>query len=118
MISDPLRPVNQPPSMMNDIHVLGDHTTTATANLRTIENVANDYLKSLNRMLGNHNGITQQITADIKCIPKTITNQERAAKILADLRFPTVRLGTGDNRVNNLKRRVGHERRTIGFVQA
>ena len=32
--------------------------------------------------------------------------------------FSTVRLGTGDNRDNNLKRRGFHERRTNGFVQA
>lgn len=69
-------------SMMNDIHVLGDHTTVSTANLRTIDNVVNDYLKSLNRMLGNHNGLSQQIKAEIKLLPQRLSNQERAARIL------------------------------------
>lgn len=73
-------------SMMNDIHVLGDHTTKATANLRTIDNVVNDYMKSLNRMLGNHNGLAQQIKAEIKLIPKGLSNQERAARILEILK--------------------------------
>ncbi|MBP5511707.1 MAG: hypothetical protein J6Z49_12385, partial [Kiritimatiellae bacterium] len=35
----------------------------------------------------------------------------------AYLRFSTVRLGTGDNRDNNLKRRGGHERRTTDLLR-
>lgn len=77
-------------SMMNDIHVLGDHTTVSTANLRSIENVVNDYLKSLNRMLGNHNGLTPQIKAEIKALSNTLSGSERAAKILEILKSHNV----------------------------
>lgn len=73
-------------SMMNDIHVLGDQTTKATAHLRTIDNVVNDYMKAMNRMLGNHNGLSAQIKAEIKLIPKGLSNQERAARILEILK--------------------------------
>ncbi len=73
-------------SLMNDIHVLGDQTTKATAHLRTIDNVVNDYMKAMNRMLGNHNGLSAQIKAEIKLIPKGLSNQERAARILEILK--------------------------------
>ena len=92
-------------SMMNDIHVLGDHTTKATANLRTIDNVVNDYMKSLNRMLGNHNGLSHQIKAEIKLIPQGLSNQERAARILDILKSHNSEFG---RKATNVLTRMGY----------
>jgi len=73
-------------SMIYDIHLLGDHTTVATEHLKEVDVWVNDYLKSINRLLGNNNGLSQQIRQEIKRLPKTLTSQERAARILEILK--------------------------------
>ena len=69
-------------SMMNDVHNLGDHTTKATQGLRSIDDIVDNYLKSVNRILGNHNGITAQLKSEIAKLPKGLSDAERAARVL------------------------------------
>lgn len=73
-------------SMIDDIHVFGDHTTKATVNLRSIENTFNDFIKSLNRLLGNNNDISRQIRAEYKLIPSGISEGARSDCILKILK--------------------------------
>lgn len=72
-------------SMMNDIHVLGDHTTKDILGLRPMGNVVRDYIESLDLILGKDNGIAERIKLEVRHIPSTLTHQERAGRILTIL---------------------------------
>ena len=73
-------------SMMNDVHCLGDHTTSATKSLRSVDETARNYLKSANSIIGNNNGLTKQIQAEISQLPKDIPQGLRAERILEILK--------------------------------
>ena len=73
-------------SMMNDIHVLGDLTTVDADGLRSADVAANDFLKSINRILGNHNGLSQTMRSEIREMTRGMNRQAKAVKTLEILK--------------------------------
>ena len=93
-------------AMMNDIHVIGDRTTKATSGLRRLKNIVNDYVKSLDQILGSNNTLSQRIKLEIQSLPSSLTSQQRAERILAILKRYS---DETSRRITTVLRRLGYD---------
>jgi len=64
-----------------DTHLLGDYSTAYTDPLQGLDNLHDDILKSLNRLFGNNNILTQDIKSEFGAISKSLSNSQRAEKM-------------------------------------
>lgn len=94
-------------SMVDDIHNLGDHAgDKSVTGLRSVDQITENYLKSANKILGQHNNLTMEIKQEIAGLSKTLSSQERAKAVLKilDRHAPEI-----CSRISNVFARFGYD---------
>lgn len=102
-------------AMIDDVHNLGDYTTKNTTGLRDLRVIAENYFKSVERILGKNNGLTTVMRDEIKALPIGITDAERAKSILKILKSHN---GELFERIERVFARYGYDGRLRDFSTA